>query len=319
MQAYINDANDSPTVFPSIVRPGEILLNEKGGNVGIGTTNPQATLHVQGNIRSTDGIYSMNFLYVKSNDSVKSEANLELVGYEPAISTHGRHAHINSVSAGSDFRTDLDIRVRSDVSYTNITAQKQARISWNGIIYARTSVSNTGADYAELFEWEDGNPHNNDRTGQPVYLTTGGKVAVATTSENKESIIGVVSAIYSILGNNPWDEWHGRYVVDSLGRPVFEKVEVVTWFVEGKEHTYVVKSMPVDVEIPSNAIYSVVDQHVENKNFDNTHVYVPREKRKEWAAIGLVGRVRVLSAFPKPSRWIKLRDIDEYVEEYLAI
>ena len=36
----------------------------------------------------------------------------------------------------------------------------------DGDLHADGSTSITGFDYAEMFEWEDGNPSNEDRVGQ---------------------------------------------------------------------------------------------------------------------------------------------------------
>jgi len=78
MQAYINDANDSPTVFPSIVRPGEILLNEKGGNVGIGTTNPQAKLHVNGSITQVPVFIEVTWTNPNGDTTLKTNAGYSM-------------------------------------------------------------------------------------------------------------------------------------------------------------------------------------------------------------------------------------------------
>ena len=200
-------------------------------------------------------------------------------------------------------------------------ATKQARIAHNGYIYARVGTSATGADYAELFEWDDGNPENEDRTGMTVKLMEGGKICITDANTSPNAVIGVISAIYGFLGNNHWDEWVGKYLKDSLGRVVTETVDMVTWRDEDdKEHTFTINTIPVDIEVPETATYyQDTDVPKLNPKHDKTLKYTERGKRKEWGAVGLVGRLRVLKTYPKSSRWVKLQDIDSEVEEYLAV
>ena len=55
-----------------------------------------------------------------------------------------------------------------------------------------------------------------------------------------------------------------------------------------------------------------------SSNFDSDQVYVPREDRKEWDAIGMVGKLRMRKGQRTGDRWIKLRDISDNVEEWLV-
>ena len=77
-------------------------------------------------------------------------------------------------------------------------------------------------DYAEMFEWEDGNPDNEDRVGYSVSLV-GEKIKKA---EEGESVIGVVSGDARLCGDSPL-YWHNRYKLDEWGRKVEEDVEYV--------------------------------------------------------------------------------------------
>jgi hypothetical protein len=317
--------------------PGQLVVDTPTGNVGIGTTTPDTTLHII-NPSTTSGARQYG-LHIggKGADivpiinasagglTVNTVAGLEITSVDTNISAHGRHALIESVSAGSTYNTDIEFLARSGVGYMysggTQPATKQARIAHNGYIYARVGTSATGADYAELFEWDDGNPENEDRTGMTVKLMEGGKICITDANTSPNAVIGVISAIYGFLGNNHWDEWVGKYLKDSLGRVVTETVDMVTWRDEDdKEHTFTINTIPDDIEVPETATYyQDTDVPKLNPKYDKTLKYTERGKRKEWGAVGLVGRLRVLKTYPKSSRWIKLQDIDSEVEEYLAV
>lgn len=119
---------------------------------------------------------------------------------------------------------------------------------------AATAFNPTGADYAEYFEWSDGNPDSEDRRGLLVSLD-GDKISLA----NGDDILGIVSAAPSVTGNSAAIGWHGRYKTDVFGVPIRDE--------EGKP--------------------------ILSDDYDRDVQYIPRSKRPEWAAIGLVGRLIV--------------------------
>ena len=65
-----------------------------------------------------------------------------------------------------------------------------AYLSSSGLLALAGSVSSGGADYAEYFEWEDGNINNDDRRGYFVTISNE-KIKIARTNDY---ILGVVSA-----------------------------------------------------------------------------------------------------------------------------
>lgn len=117
-----------------------------------------------------------------------------------------------------------------------------------------------GADYAEYFEWEDGNPNNEDRVGYFVELTVDGKIGIA---KNSKHVIGIVSAAPSIVGDSASRFWDKTILRDDFGRPI------ITTLPDGRKTTTV------------------------NPNYDPTKQYIPRSERKEWAPIGLLGKLCV--------------------------
>ena len=55
-----------------------------------------------------------------------------------------------------------------------------------------------------------------------------------------------------------------------------------------------------------------------NPKWDKSKTYIPREDRKEWDTVGLMGKLRMLKGQPTGDRWIKMRDISDKVEEWLV-
>lgn len=76
--------------------------------------------------------------------------------------------------------------------------QDSFKVSKLGNVWCQGSVSSEGADYAEMFEWIDGD-YNEDRKQMFVSLNKD-KIQIAK-SEN-EYVIGIISTKPSIIGNN---------------------------------------------------------------------------------------------------------------------
>jgi len=87
-------------------------------------------------------------------------------------------------------------------------------------VYAKGAYHTVGADYAEYFEWADGNPENEDRVGR--FVTLDGKY-IKLADSPEDYILGVVSATPSIIGNSDISCWNGRYKKDIFGRVMTEE------------------------------------------------------------------------------------------------
>jgi hypothetical protein len=244
-----------------------------------------------------------------NNQSTSHGANVFMAN--SARSATGAYDFLESFSGFSD----AEFRLRGD-------GQAYADGSWNG----------GGADYAEFFESTDG-------TAIPLGTTVvldEGKVRAATADDDVSQIIGVVRPKGEgnnscVIGNAAWNYWNDKYLRDDFGQYIYDEHQVVSWVVTGEEngretrepHSYEDWNIPEDVVIPDDAVYEEFDvngnrfKHKRlNPNFDETQTYLPRDERDEWNVIGLVGQVRILVNQPKPSNWIKLRDISDNVEEW---
>ena len=74
-----------------------------------------------------------------------------------------------------------------------------------GLAIDAGSVTTGGADYAEMFEWKDGNASSEDIRGYSVVLD-GNQIVKATESDDASKIIGIVSAIPVLVGDYDIDE-----------------------------------------------------------------------------------------------------------------
>jgi len=149
------------------------------------------------------------------------------------------------------------------------------------------SYSSSGADYAELTEWVDGNPNNEKYYGRFVQLT-GEKISLA---DSKCKIFGVISSNPAIIGDSHHHEWKGKYLLDEWGRPVYEEAilpaiteERKYYDEEGNETIEVIEVMPERKEMHPKL----------NPDYDYTKEYIPREERKEFAPVGMLGKIIVL-------------------------
>ena len=224
----------------------------------------------------------------------------------------------------------------SNVFFSEVNGEANVKIEADGDTRTDGTWSDTNADYAEMFEWADGNTSNEERRGMTVVLD-GDKIKLATDSDNKDDIIGVVSANPVIVGDSAPLGWHGRYKKDVFGSPVKKAHEFLVWNrgyreVDGVSVLFKQpdpndpKSLnkcercPVEEiderkakgEIPDYAIENNIRittyaKEIDTETYDSTKKYIPRQDRKEWDAIGLVGKLIVKRGQPIGSRWILMK------------
>ena len=137
----------------------------------------------------------------------------------------------------------------------SLTQNSAMQVDFSGNVYAGGAYKTIGADYAEYFEWLDGNTKNQDRIGLFVTLDED-KIKLANKGDY---ILGVISANPSIVGNSAELDWHDKYKTDVYGRLIYDE-------------SY-------------NPIVS--------ENYNDTLEYVPRGARKEYSKVGLLGQLVV--------------------------
>lgn len=137
------------------------------------------------------------------------------------------------------------------------------------------SYQTSGADYAEMFEWEDENPKKEDRIGLFVTLD-GTKIRFAKSTD--DYILGVVSANPAVIGDEG-DEWHYMYQTDIYGRYIYGK-------------HYVPEEYDEEGHVISGGYYN--DCIELNPDYDPDKPYIHRKDRPEWAIIGMLGKLVVI-------------------------
>lgn len=184
------------------------------------------------------------------------------------------------------------------------------------------------ADYAEMFEWDDGNSSNEDRVGYSVALTNDNKIRKATSDDAAADIIGVVSGRPAVVGDTASLGWHGKWETDNFARRRTGDVTFYAWDIEEDGETKRVvhraDCLPSDITIPEDAEEIVTEGELLSSDFDASLEYTPRRERQQWDAVGMLGKLRLRTGQPTGDRWRKLRDIDTdddgnvIVEEWLV-
>lgn len=148
------------------------------------------------------------------------------------------------------------------------------RIDYNGKIWCKQAYSSTGADYAELFEWADGNVENEDRRG--YFVTIDGKKIKKASSG--DYIVGIISGNPSVIGNTDM-EWYGQFMRDEFG----------TFIKESYKET--AKEPCIDEDGNDTEIEHEVDVefYKVNPDYDPDAPYTFRLDRPEWDAVGMLG------------------------------
>lgn len=187
---------------------------------------------------------------------------------------HGRYnKHSDGPTSISDTSGDLFI-IGNGTGYAfNSNA---LRTTTAGKTYGLQAFSGSGADYAEYFEWEDGNPSNEPRYG--LFVTLDGEKIKLATSED-DYILGIVSAKPVIEGDSQSEQWKDKYLKDVFGNHLTETEEVAE---------------SVDEETGETIPAHTVTKWVLNPEYDPEQTYIRREDRPEWSAVGLVGKLVVV-------------------------
>lgn len=180
---------------------------------------------------------------------VAGSANRVTADYQAVIGHRAKQNRTSSEGAGILFN------IGNSPSSGVVNESSAMQVDFSGNVYAGGAYKTVGADYAEYFEWLDGNVDNQDRIGLFVTLD-GDKIKLA----NKDDyILGVISANPSIVGNSAELDWHDKYKTDVYGRLIYDE-----------SHNLIL-----------------------NENYNDTLEYIPRGARKEYSKVGLLGQLVV--------------------------
>ena len=269
---------------------GYIRTGQKSGTtIGTKATCEGSNTTASGNYSHAEGIgttASGNYSHAEGNGTTASEQYSHAEGM--STTAIGSYSHAAGCYTTSNYCQTVvgryNVEKGSTSSYTtdsgylivgcgtSSSATANCFRATESKVYGKT-YSSSGADYAEMFEWLDGNISNEDRIGKFVTLD-GDKIKLATSQD--DYILGVVSGNPSVIGDSHSDQWAYMFEQDIFGRPIYETVTI-----------------PEEKDDDGNII---VEEHTEeqlkvSKQYDNTQPYIARDKRKEWVAVGLLGKL----------------------------
>lgn len=188
-------------------------------------------------------------------------------------------------------------RIRDNTS----TTTENKRFEFNtdtGSAGADATWASNNFDFAEMFEWHDGNPDEEDRIGYSVSLVPNtGKIKIA---EAGETPIGIVSGTAGFVGDSGFNCWSGMYMSDEWGRPLYD-------------YLYNEDGTPQLNKYGEHGRTKRI-----NPDYDRTQTYTQRRHRPEWATIGILGKVMLRVGQPTNANWIKLKDMSEGIELWLV-
>ena len=190
---------------------------------------------------------------------------------------NGEH---NIVDSGTSSTYSRNTYVRIVGNGTSSSAPSNAyTLDWQGNgTFAGTVSSSTGADYAEYFEWKDGNPNNEDRVGYIVTLD-GDKIVKANTGDD---ILGICSGTAMVLGDSAEWNWSKRYLTDDFGRIIYEDYDIEHEEIKDDDGNIIREAWTEHIHAPK-----------QNPNYDISQPYIRRSDRPEWQIVGMMGKLYV--------------------------
>lgn len=235
---------------------------------GYGTTANGVSCHAEGSNTTASEFYShaggINTI-AKSMQFVTGKYNTEKDG---CIATE------NSADLPDEDSQDSAHSIFIIGNGTSTATSNAFRITADGQCRGTKAFIGSGADFAEYFEWLDGNPDNEDRRGKFVTLD-GDRIKLANDGDY---ILGIVSATGAFIGNSQSEDWQGKYLKDVYGDWLTQEVTV-----------------PEKTDGAGNVIPEHTSvQYVVNPDFDPATEYISREFRKEWSPVGMLGQVVIV-------------------------
>ncbi|WP_236883371.1 peptidase G2 autoproteolytic cleavage domain-containing protein [Clostridium botulinum] len=110
------------------------------------------------------------------------------------------------------------------------------------------------------------------------YFVTLDGEKICKADESDDYVLGITSATPAVIANSGDLNWKDKYVTDEWGRVLYQDVLVPA--VTSKDGRAI---LPERTE----------SQPVLNPVWDHTREFIPRCKRPEWVAVGLLGKILV--------------------------
>lgn len=250
---------------------------------GSSTTASGNTSHAEGGytVASGDRSHAEGFHTIASSESSHAEGVYTTALYNQHA--QGHYNNTTTASATSSYSGTSTGTAFVIGNGTSAAGSNAFRVTYNGETYAKAAYNSTGADYAEFFEWLDGNPETEDRRGCFVTLD-GDKIKIAN---HDDYILGIISGQPSVIGNAD-EDWMGRYILDEFGSFITEEFEY-----EEKTHETVIEEETNEPKVVEKVVLKTGTKYKENPDYDNTRAYTQRQDRPEWDAVGMLGVLHV--------------------------
>lgn len=241
-----------------------------GSSGGNDDSTGHAGAHAGGNHSTAGGLGS----FAHGNYAVAKGNQLVIGHYNKRGQWHYTDGWYDGAYSGTGTSTAFLIGNGTSSSQSNAM-----RADYNGKLWCLQAYSATGADYAELFEWKDGNKNNEDRRG---YFVTLDGINIKKATSTDDYILGVISAAPTVIGNGD-DEWSGRYLRDKFGSFITVKEQ------EEKIVTDNYIDENGDMQTSERVVTYEYEHYKENPEYDPNREYVDRIHRPEWDAVGMMG------------------------------
>jgi hypothetical protein len=251
---------------------------------GEGTIASNDGAHAEGRNTTASGRYSHAEGYKTTASSDYSHAE---GGYTVASGECSHAEGLDTRAYGYCSHAEGNFNIIDEISqYIHIVGNGEGddarsnahTLDWTGNAVFAGTVSAPGADYAEHFEWLDGNPNNEDRVGTIVALE-GDKIRPATA---EDEILGVISGTAMVIGDNAEWEWQGKFLTDDYGRIITEMVEE---FIDVRDHE--------TGEVVDKKSVGFIKRRKLNPEWKADQEYARRSDRPEWDVVGLFGKLHV--------------------------
>ena len=242
-------------------------------------------------------------------------------GYAPSRFYHGNMIDIETQATNNRSYNFIEAKNQS-MENGDPYAQKVFTVDGTGAVFSDGAVHSNNSGYAEMFEWGDGNPRKEDRTGYVVALSPKGKLVTAGEGDD---IVGVVSRNPAVIGGAGWNYWQDKYYANERGNKKELGVHIMEW--ENRDHTiesHFNSTLPRNFLQPENTV--VYETHTngedmytghETPEFERQQEYKSRTVRNEWAPVITHGCAIVCKGQVTGESWIKLADISDDLERWL--
>lgn len=267
--------NDPNTIYANHAEGYETTASGRFSHVeGYGTTASGVASHAGGQDCIASGNYSfshgLGLKSIRPGGVAFGKYNLALAMEDP------QDKSVLAVGWGSSSSVRADIMSLDE----------------GGKLLLKTGVSAPSGDYAEFFEWSDGNQNEEDRVGKFVTFDKGNKIRIA--DQNDDYILGIVSAVPCVCGNEDCSTWNGIYLKDDFGRVLYEDTpkmrEEIEEITDNGETEKIRKIIPV---LDENGKQIYEKRPIINPKYNSEELYISRSDRPEWSPIGMLGVLAV--------------------------